>query len=485
MENQAFLKLLNIPKTLILLINKNEKITDIYGQQKNKIALSLNNKYLKDIYVKDYKLIKKLINKEEKNIILFWEKYLYEVRCETHENSDDFILYFFDLSNDENIKKEHEKHTKDLISKKENLQEVFDLAGNGISILDSNGMFLYSNSFFQEMIEYSMDELYNESCISLSSDEFKSKSLEAIKNVVKVGCITNFKKVCVTKSGLHINASMSLSYIKSQNEILMITSDITDDVKYQETLEKQIENEVKKRTEQYEIMCHQSRLAAMGEMIDSIAHQWRQPLNTLGLIVQGLRHISSFEVINKKMLKDIEIEIMEKIHYMSETIDDFSDFFRISKQKESFDLIKNVNDSVRLIKAQLEINQIKIDIKINKTNINVYGYVNEFRQVVLNMVHNAMLAIINTEKKDGLIIIELNRNESYTLIDIYDNGGGIELENIKKVFDPYFTTRKKGSGIGLYMSKVIIEQHMNGELSVKNYKDGTQFCIKLKNKDLL
>ncbi len=137
-----------------------------------------------------------------------------------------------------------------------------------------------------------------------------------------------------------MNASMSLSYVKITDTIVMITSDITDDIKYQEDLKRQVELEVAKRTEQYEIMCHQSRLAAMGEMIDSIAHQWRQPLNGLGIIVQGLRHISNKQKIDKKLLLEIESEIMEKVNYMSQTIDDFSNFFRISKQKESFDLLK-------------------------------------------------------------------------------------------------------------------------------------------------
>ncbi|MCH9812855.1 MAG: PAS domain-containing protein, partial [Epsilonproteobacteria bacterium] len=161
----------------------------------------------------------------------------------------------------------------DLRSKKEELQAVFDLAANGISILDHNGMFLYANTFFQQMMEYSMEELYRESCISLSSSEYAQASETAVAHAIKHGSIQNFRKVCVTKSGKYLNASMSLSYLQNRNEILMITSDITQDIKYQEELKKQVEEELSKRTEQYEIMCHQSRLAAMGEMIDSIAHQ--------------------------------------------------------------------------------------------------------------------------------------------------------------------------------------------------------------------
>lgn len=210
------------------------------------------------------------------------------------------------------VESQLKQSVNDLMSKKEELQAVFDMAANGISILNHNGMFLYANKFFQDMMGYTMEELYTESCISLSSPEYATASETAVQKAIKHGSIQNFRKVCITKSGEHLNASMSLSYLKSRDEIVMITSDITQDIKYQDELKRQVEIEVAKRTEQYEIMCHQSRLAAMGEMIDSIAHQWRQPLNGLGLIVQGLRHISDNDMLNKVMLEEIEDEIMEK-----------------------------------------------------------------------------------------------------------------------------------------------------------------------------
>lgn len=373
----------------------------------------------------------------------------------------------------------------DLMSKKEELQAVFDMAANGISILDHNGMFLYANKFFQDMMGYTMEELYTESCISLSSPEYAAASETAVQKAIKYGSIQNFRKVCITKSGEHLNASMSLSYLKSRNEIVMITSDITQDIKYQDELKKQVEIEVAKRTEQYEIMCHQSRLAAMGEMIDSIAHQWRQPLNGLGLIVQGLRHISDNNMLNKEMLEEIENEIMEKISYMSQTIDDFSSFFRISKKKESFDVLNSIEDAIRLIDLQLKANAIDIKIILeNGAPRNVVGFPNEFKQVIMNIVHNAMTAIVSNNETEGLIQIELTFNSEKLHIYISDNGGGINESNLDKIFDPYFTTRENGSGIGLYMSKVIIEHHMQGFLTVQNHNNGTKFCIDLKCQEL-
>ena len=385
----------------------------------------------------------------------------------------------------DSVESQLKQSVNDLMSKKEELQAVFDMAANGISILDHNGMFLYANKFFQDMMGYTMKELYTESCISLSAPEYAAASETAVEKAIKHGSIQNFRKVCVTKSGEHLNASMSLSYLKSRDEIVMITSDITQDIKYQDELKKQVEIEVAKRTEQYEIMCHQSRLAAMGEMIDSIAHQWRQPLNGLGLIVQGLRHISDNNMLNKEMLEEIEEEIMEKISYMSQTIDDFSSFFRISKKKESFDVLNSIEDAIRLIDMQLKSNSIDIKIILaNGVPRKVVGFPNEFKQVIMNIVHNAMTAIVANDKKDGLIHIELTFHDGRLNICISDNGGGIDEENIEKIFDPYFTTRENGSGIGLYMSKVIIEHHMQGYLTVQNYNEGTMFCIELKCQEL-
>ena len=480
MEKKLLLNLLNIPNMLILYVNKNEKIINSFGQEEKQ--LKLKNKYLKDIFVNNYDDLVFLLRSNKEKISISWQNNLYELRYERIENSRDFILYFSNILEKEDFLLEYKNSKRNLLAKKDELQAVFDLAANGISILDSNGMFLYANDFFQKMMNYTMQELYKESCISLSSLEYKDRSENAIKEVIKEGRIINFKKVCVTKDGIHINASMSLSYIKSQNEIIMITSDITDDIKYKVDLEKKVEIELIKHEKQCKLMCHQSRLAAMGEMIESIAHQWKQPLNALGLIVQSLRHISSFESINKDMLKVVEIEIMEKIHYMSQTIDDFSDFFKTSKEKEYFNLYENINDSLGLIKNQLQKNQIEVEIIYKNNKIELYGFVNEFRQVIINIVHNAIIAISNTNSKDGLISIELIDNSFNTIINIYDNGGGILINNLDKIFNPYYTTRKEGTGIGLHMSKVIIEEHMNGILSVENCKDGSMFSIKFNNK---
>ena len=462
----------NLPKTVILEVKKNS-IINCYGDKKGIQKLQgekLNKVFLPKIYFQ----LQKLKNKQKSTVLISWDQKEYEVYL--REN----IFYFYDITQFSHIESRLKQSLSDLISKKEELQAVFDLAANGISILDRNGMFLYANKFFQNMMEYTMEELYSESCISLSAPGYAKPSETAVQKAIKYGSIEKFRKICVTKSGIHLNASMSLAYLKRRDEIIMITSDITEDIAYQDKLKQQIELEVSKRAEQYEIMFHQSRLAAMGEMIDSIAHQWRQPLNGLGIIVQGLRHLSREDKVDSTLLQEIEVEIMEKLNYMSQTIDDFSTFFRISKAKEKFDISESINDAIRLVDVQLKDQKIAIDINIEEgINLNVLGFVNEFRQVVLNMIHNAMMAIVAKDSLNGKITIQIKSNRKNLHIEIVDNGGGIAKENMAKIFDPYFTTKDKGSGIGLYMSKVIIENHMDGLLAVKNKKDGAQFTIML------
>ena len=472
-SNLAYLK--SIPKTIVLVFNLEEKVVEILGKYSKNFP-SVNNKQLKDIFSKtSYLEIKKLLENKKEDIIIDWKEYKFEISISKLEKDNLKALFLFDITKYLNIE----------YSKEQELQAVFDLAANGISILDKKGMFLYANNFFQKMMGYTMEELYKESCISLSSDEYKKPSEMAINAAIKKGNVVNFRKVCISKSGEYMNASMSLSYLEMTDTIVMITSDITDDIKYQEELKKQVELEVSKRTQQYEIMCHQSRLAAMGEMIDSIAHQWRQPLNGLGLMIQGLRHISNEQKIQKEFLLEFEEEMMEKVSYMTHTIDDFSDFFRITKKKEMFDILSNIKDAIRLIDAQLSINKITVCINVKENeDLNILGFSNEFRQVIMNILSNSMMAIVDNKIKNGFVKINIESLDNKLKIEIFDNGGGIEEKNLPKIFDPYFTTKEKGSGIGLYMSKMIIEHHMKGSLDVKNYKEGTMFCIFLKKKEV-
>ncbi len=254
-------------------------------------------------------------------------------------------------------------------------------------------------------------------------------------------------------------------------------------------LELRVREEVEKRMEKEQLLIHQSKLAAMGEMIGAIAHQWRQPLNALGLIVQDIKDAHEFGELTKDYIDRPVEKSMIQIKFMSKTIDDFRNFFMPDKQKTIFDVIKAVEEVISIIDAQLRHNYI--DVKIDCGGMPQFpldGYQSEFKQAILNIVNNAKDAIIEAKEKsiptsdeNGLIEVNAKKTGDKLIIRISDNGGGIPEDIIDRIFDPYFTTKEqaKGTGIGLYMSKVIIENNMGGRIYAENIKGGTRFTIEL------
>ena len=243
------------------------------------------------------------------------------------------------------------------------------------------------------------------------------------------------------------------------------------------TKEYWLEQEIK---EQQAILTQQSRLAALGEMIGNIAHQWRQPINSLGLIIQDLNEAYRFGELNQSYIETVSSKAMEQIHYMSNTIDDFRNFFNPDKDKKMFSLNKSIENTKNILKQGIRNSSIECEISIPK-DIFIYGYKNEFSQVIFNLLSNARDAIMSNKPKIPKIKIHVKNKKNSAEISVSDNGGGIPPDILPSIFDPYFTTKPegKGTGIGLYMAKKIIENHMDGLLLVHNTKDGVCFTIVL------
>ena len=221
----------------------------------------------------------------------------------------------------------------------------------------------------------------------------------------------------------------------------------------------------KSKEEQQELLVHQSRLASMGEMLGNIAHQWRQPLSRLAYILMNI------EVKDRKNLHEKKLnEANEQLEFMSQTIDDFRNFYKSDKQKEQFSLVhesQKVLDFISFEEVEIELKAVEEQTIIN--------YKNEYKQVLLNIINNAKDVLIQRKIKSPKIIIEIKG----TRVTISDNAGGIHLPNIEKIFEPYFTTKEQGMGIGLYMSKTIIEHNMGGKLEVSNGKKGAVFVLSM------
>jgi signal transduction histidine kinase len=216
-------------------------------------------------------------------------------------------------------------------------------------------------------------------------------------------------------------------------------------------------------------------------MIGNIAHQWRQPLNTLGLIVQELRMTYGREEFNKASLERSVNKAMGLISHMSKTIDNFGNYFKPDKEKAVFNVNQAVANTLSLIELSFKDRGIKIEVvEIMDTNIN--GYVHEYSQVLLNILFNCKDAFEECDAdRQRLITVTISRENDRSVVTIADNAGGIKEDIMGKIFDPYFTTKgpDKGTGIGLYMSKAIIEKNMGGILAMRNTANGAEFRIEI------
>jgi len=244
-------------------------------------------------------------------------------------------------------------------------------------------------------------------------------------------------------------------------------------------LEKRVNDEIEKNKNKEIIIFNQSKLSAMGEMITSIAHQWRQPLNALAASVQMVGLDYDDELVDKKYLEEFEHDNMHIINYMSKTIDDFRDFAKENKNKEIVNIKDFIQDSFSLFKTQLDDKHIEFELTGDECKIDIIK--NEFRQVVLNLVNNAKDELIQRDGNNPKIEIKIVEEEDICSIKVIDNAGGIPQDILNRVFEPYFTTKEqgKGTGLGLYMSKRIIEESMNGKITAENTEKGAVFSINM------
>jgi signal transduction histidine kinase len=261
---------------------------------------------------------------------------------------------------------------------------------------------------------------------------------------------------------------------KELNTLKDVINQMVDD------LENKIQQEITQRTDQEKLLIQQSRLAAMGNMIGNIAHQWRQPLGEINAILMNLETRYKFKQFDEDFLERCVKECNAITAYMSNTITDFQNFFKPSKTKEVFNIIEACKKAGNILASSLKYHEISLQWEIPKPQ-SALGYPNEFSQAFLNILSNAKDVLIQRQIPKPCICITITSGEQYILIKVQDNGGGIVPENMERIFEPYFTTKhaKQGTGIGLYMAKTIIEHNMDGYLNAINYPNGACFTIKL------
>ncbi len=247
-----------------------------------------------------------------------------------------------------------------------------------------------------------------------------------------------------------------------------------------QTLDNRVHDEIAKRQAQEQILIHQSRLAAMGEMIGAIAHQWRQPLNALSLVLQNIQLQYRMGQLSDESMQRLQVKADQLILHMSRTIDEFRNFFKPSKIKETFVLAQALHSAANILEGTFKNNNIELNIDCSD-DLQLTGVPGEFAQVILNLLSNAKDSVLSAGQAPARILIHANMVAQFIRIDVEDNGSGIDLAILHKIYEPYFTTKEegKGTGIGLYMSKMIIENNMNGRLEACALPQGARFSILL------
>lgn len=376
------------------------------------------------------------------------------------------IIYIYDITilSEINFKL---KEVKDKVEEKnEELELLFDTTMEAIILFKDNKVVdcnkiaidLFKHSSKNNLIGKHFEELiFNKKIL----DEINEKPIET----------TIFRE---NKSSFKALINIKDTILNNQTFKILTIIDISE-IKRKETL-----------------LAEQSKLAAMGEMIGNIAHQWRQPLNIISIAATNAKLKKEMNLLTDEILLDSLKLISNTTEHLSNTIDVFTDFLKEDKEKSLFNLSQNIKNNISLIQTILNENKIKIELDLDD-DIYIYNFSNEFSQALINILHNAKDALNSTKDIDELRLIKISTRQSINNIEIsiIDNAGGIDKEISDKIFEPYFTTKHKfqGTGLGLYMTRKIIKSSMKGEIIAFNEKftyndknyEGAHFRILLPN----
>ena len=358
------------------------------------------------------------------------------------------------------INKSVNKKTQDLISEKEYSDMITQTNTNAIIAVNEKLSILTFNKSAEKMFGYTVEEMLN---TKLTDDKiiplkYLQQHNSGLSNFMKTGAVKNkdvvFELEAQTKAQklFPIRISFGTKIEKNKKIVVANIQDISSE------------------KEKDSLLLHQSRLAAMGEMIENIAHQWRQPLSSISAIATGANLRYKNNLISDEEIEQTFVSIKEHTLHLSKTIDDFKNFFDKDRVEEVFDVIDIINKSISLIKAIYHTNNIKISIEKEDECSMIKGSSSELSQVFLNILNNAKDALTSKDIENKTVLIQVINKDQNVSINIIDNAGGISKEIMLKIFEPYFTTKHKaqGTGIGLFMSQKIIHQRFDGNITADN-----------------
>ncbi|ADU66555.1 PAS domain S-box protein [Desulfurispirillum indicum] len=416
----------------------------------------------------------------------FW---LYATPMEQQEGEN--LTRLFGIVQDISQRKERESQLR-------KLSLAVEQSASTVMITDTDGNIEYVNPRFTEATGYTFAEVQGKNPRLLKPEGVCSSHYKALWENITAGrqWLGELRNRC--KDGSCYWQLASIFPLLDDNGTITHYVGIGEDITAQKSLEEslralnrdleeKVQEETRKRLQQQALLLQESRVLAMGEMIGAIAHHWRQPLNTVGLMVQKMQiDYESSELSSETMARFVR-ETMMTLQTMSRVIDEFRDIFEPDCSLEQFSLESTLSSALKVVRAQMDNNHIQVGVDKPSQDIWIRGYPKEFQQVLLSVLGNAKDAIVLSGATRGRIHIQVNLQNQQVVLSIHDNGGGINPAIMDRIFEPYFTTKERGrgsgiitgTGIGLFMSKMIIEEKMQGKLSASNIDGGACFEIVL------
>lgn len=350
---------------------------------------------------------------------------------------------------------------------------LLDTIPNPIYYKNTEGKFLGCNTAFASLVNSSRNEIIGKTAFDFFPIKVATKNSDIDRELLQTFSTSTSEFTFYTPSNemkhIILNKAVYKNIDGTIGGIVCIMDDITE------------------RVQQKQFLIQQSKLAEMGDMVAAIAHQWNEPLVELSALVQDIQTSYLLNELKDNDVKSFVNDSMVQIKYMSKTLSDFRNFLKPSTKKNLFSISKAFGEINEIIGKQIFYSNIKMNFNYKNENeeLLIYGYENEFKQVLLNIINNAKNKIVDKNlpiNQKGTIDINIERCQNFNTIEIIDDAGAIDEKIINSIFEPYFTTKEDGTGFGLYMAKIIIEDKMRGTINVRNDKDNVIFTIKLPHK---
>gem|GEM_PF-4543273 len=371
------------------------------------------------------------------------------------------------------------KLKKELTETYAKLSGLFNLSPIGIALNDMDGKFIEVNDAFTEITSYSKEELNNLDYWALTPKKYIEAEKRELKILKEKKVYGPYEKEYIQKNGnlIPVNLNGMIIQLNNQPYIWSLVENISQRKEHDRVLIEQ------KILQQEKIIIEQSKMASMGLMIGNIAHQWKQPLATIGAINAKLRISQELDMLDDEQLNNSLSKQDEQIAYLSNVISTFNEYFAPKSYKEQKIILQNnINASLSIVSVSLKEHQIiVVNEADNEDLIEIETIPNELNEVLISIFNNAKDALIENNIKEKKILIDVQKTEDIIQITIEDNAGGVKEDIISQIFEPYFTTKHKaqGTGLGLHICYNIIVKNLGGTIYVKNTEKGAKFYIEL------